>query len=155
MPNFLSIQSNRSLINDCPHFPIGWCHLPLGKPALHRALTLANIYKTRHNNFCIRLLTGSDGLEADTSRFRQHQNKTIPLANCVEPPWEDSLYFVASCPTLLGCRIELIGEAPSSVKDALPDPARDLHCFFDVRMGVNWIHDSDIQLFCIDFLDSL
>ena len=35
----LSIQANLSLADDCPHFPIGACDLPLGKPAPHWAIT--------------------------------------------------------------------------------------------------------------------
>ena len=121
-------------------------------------MTLADIHKTRRNNFLIRLLTGCDGLEADASRFRQRRNgrsPNDPSCKLCGAPREDSLHSVASCPALLGCRVELIGEAPSSVKDALPDPARDPHRFFSVMTGVDWINDIDIQLFCIDFLDSL
>ena len=117
-------------------------------------MTLADIHKTRRNNFRIRLLTGCDGLEADASRFRQRRNgrsPNDPSCKLCGAPRED---FVASCscPALLGCRVDLIGGAPSSVKDALPDPTRDPHRFFSVITV--WI-DIDIQLFCIDFLDSL
>ena len=154
----LSIQSNLSLTNECSNLPIGLCDLPLGKPAPHWAATLADIHRTRRNNFRIRLLTGCDGLEADASRFRLRRNGRSPndpsckLCGALR---EDSLHFVASCPALREYRNELIGEAPSSVKALLPDPARDPHRFFHVMSGVEWISDIDFQLFCIDFLDCL
>ena len=40
------------------------------------------------------------------------------------------------------------------MKAALPDPARDPHRFFNVMTGVDCLSDIDIQLFCIDLLDS-
>ena len=63
----LNIMSHLSLSSDCPNLPIGTCDLPIGKPAPHWAVTLADVHQTQRNNFRIRLLTGRDGLEADAS----------------------------------------------------------------------------------------
>ena len=145
----LSIQANLSLADDCPHLPIGACDLPLGKPAPHWAITLADIHRTRSNNFRIRLLTGCDGLEADASRFRRRLNgrsPNDPSCKLCGAPMEDSIHFVTSCSALLQCRTELIGEAPPTV---MADR------FLNIISGVDWIDDTASQLYFVDFLHRL
>ena len=98
--------------------------------------------------------------DCDNHSTRTPLRHMVTQVSLLQTVWSSSgrlpaLCIVASCPALLGCRIELIGEAPSSMKDALPDPAQDPHRFFNVITGVDGISDSDIQLFCIDFLHKL
>ena len=68
---------------------------------------------------------------------------------------EDSIHFVASCPALLQCCTELIGEAPPTAMAILPDPACDPDCFFNIISGVDWIDDTASQLYFVDFLHRL
>ena len=132
----LTIHSNLSLRVDCPLIPIGSGDLPLGKPAPHWALTLMNTKKTHSNNFHIRLLAGCDSLETDASRFRQRQNgrsPNDPSCKLCEALLEDSLH----------------------VKEALPDPACNPDRFFNLIFGVEWLSDTDAQLYFVNFLNNL
>ena len=102
------------------------------------ALTLTNTKKTRSNNFHIRFLelAGCDSLEADASRFRQRQNgrsPNDPSCKLCEALLEDSLH----------------------VKEALPDPACNPDRFFNLIFGVEWLSDTDAQLYFVDFLNDL
>ena len=56
------------------------------------------------------------------------------------------IHFVASFPAIRECRAVLLGEAPPSVKEALPDPACDSDHFFNIITGVEWLSDTDAQL---------
>ena len=70
-----------SFLDQCDHLPLSGCSLRLGKPIPHGAVTRGLPNLTHWNNFCIRLLVGCDGLEADASRFQKRSNSATAVNN--------------------------------------------------------------------------
>ena len=45
---------------------------------------------------------------------------------------------------------------PPQLQDCeLPDPARDPDLFAHVMLGIDWVEDIQLQVFCVDFLVEL
>ena len=70
-----------------------------------------------------------------------------------EPP-----HFISTCPLLETKHRELLRHAPPQLQDRepeLPEPARDSDLFAHVMLGINWVEDFKLQMFCVNFLAEL
>ena len=114
---------------------------------------------TSKSNFRIRLLLGSHGLESDASRFRMRkdgQPPGDPSCKLCGSALEDATHFISSCTMLEAKCRELLSSAPSQFWDMnLPDPAREPDNFACIMLGIDWIDDIEVQVFCINYLAEL
>ena len=114
---------------------------------------------TSKSNFRIRLLLGCHGLESDASRFsvrKDGQSRGDPSCKLCGAALEDATHFISSCTMLEAKRRELLSYAPLQSRDMdLPDPAREPDSFASIMLGIDWIDDIEIQVFCINFLAEL
>ena len=147
-----------SFLDECVHLPLSDCLLSLGKPAPHWSITRGLPQMTRKNNFRIRLLVCCDGLEADASRFRKRKYATATINDatcrlCKLKP-EDYAHFIVRCPALSSVRETLLGTADLRV-DLLSLSRSDPTKFLNIVLGIEWINDSTLQFFVIEFQDGL
>ena len=153
-----AIKSFLSFLNDCEGYHIGECDLALGRPMQHWEFTVGDPTLTRANNLRIRLLAGCEGLEKDAARFH-YRNKQFspadPSCKLCAAPCEDARHFIATCPSLLSERMRLIQNANSAIRAHLPDPLTRPEEFSNVILGVNWIAQHELQVFCIEYLRDL
>ena len=144
-----------SFLNQCDHLPLSGCSLRLGKPIPHWSVTRGLPKLTRWNNFCIRLLVGCDGLEADASRFHMQSNSATAVndSSCKLEP-ESPSHFIVRCPSLTCIRESLLCDLHFCIdlrSTLLSDPDR----FLNSMLGVEWIDDAPLQPFIIQFLHNL
>ena len=66
-------------------------------------------------------------------------------------------HFISSCTMLEAKRRELLSSAPPQFWDMdLLDPAREPDSFECIMLlGIDWIDDIEVQVFCIDYLAEL
>ena len=150
------ISEHLSLRVSCEHLPISNFPLQLGKPCIiwqssreHRSLMSAA-------NLRVRLLTGCHGLELDAARFRIRRGTSIPGDStcklCFGAP-EDVRHFLLVCPSLSDVRLDLIASAPVSIVSHISTFSSDPDVFVNSVLGVDWIDDSDTQLFFLRFIN--
>ena len=114
------------------------------------------LHLTTRSHFRIRLLLGCRGLESDTSRFSLRSNgqaRGDPSCKLCGAQLEDAPHFISSCPALEDKCRELLRHAPLQLE--LPDPARDPDLFAHIILGIDWIEDIQVQVFCINLLAEL
>ena len=153
-----AIKSFLSFLNDCEGYFVGECEFTLGRPMQHWEFTVGNPALTRANNLRIRLLAGCEGLEKDAARFHYRSNQFSPAdpsCKLCSAPCEDARHFIATCPSLQSERMRLIHNATSAIRAHLPDPLTIPEEFSNVILGVNWIAQHKLQVFCIDYLRDL
>ena len=149
------ISEHLSLVS-CEHLPISNFPLQLGKPCNiwqssrdHRSLMSAA-------NLRVRLLTGCHGLELDAARFRIRRGTSIPGDStcklCFGAP-EDVRHFLLVCPSLSAVRLDFLASAPVSIVSHIPTFSSDPDAFLNSVLGVDWIDDSDTQLFFLRFIN--
>ena len=111
----------------------------------------------RKNNFRIRLLPGCHGLEADAYRFRWRRfacsSQHVPTCKLCGLELEDPAHFIARCPSLSSHRDCQLSTADSSF-NLLSMSQSDSMRFVNVVLGVDWIDNSWLQHFLIEFLNS-
>ena len=107
-------------------------------------------------NLRVRLLTGCHGLELDAARFRIRRGTSIPGDStcklCFGAP-EDVRHFLLVCPSLSDVRLDLIASAPVSIVSHISTFSSDPDVFVNSVLGVDWIDDSDTQLFFLRFIN--
>ena len=134
------------------------CLFRLGKPIPHWSMTQGLPQLTRKNNFKIRLLAGCHGLEADANGFRwrrlAHSSQHVPTCKLCGLEPEDPSHFITCCPSLSLHRDCLLSMADSSF-NLLAMSQFDSMRFVNVVLGVDWIDNSGLQHFLIEFLNSL
>ena len=93
-------------------------------------------------------LTPADSAHGVTGRL-----VVTRLVNC-GTQLEDAPHFISTCPSLeTKCR-ELLRHAPPQLQDQepeLPDPVRDPDLFAHVMLGIDWVEDIKLQVFCVNF----
>ena len=150
------ISEHLSLLVSCEQLPISNFPLQLGKPCNiwqssrdHRSLMSAA-------NLRVRLLTGCHGLELDAARFRIRRGTSIPGDStcklCFGAP-EDVRHFLLVCPSLSAVRLVFIASAPDSIVSHNSTFSSDPNVFLNSVLGVDWIDDSDTQLFFLRFIN--
>ena len=117
------------------------------------------LHLTTRSNFRIRLLLGCHGLESDACRFSSRsigQARGDPSCKLCGAQLEDVPHFISTCPSLETKRREPLRHAPPQLQDReLPDPARDPDLFAYVMLGIDWVEDIQLQVFCVNFLTEL
>ena len=105
------------------------------------------------------LLLGCHGLESDASRFstqKDGQPCGDPSCKLCGSALEDATHFISSCTVLEAKHRELLSSAPPQFWDMdLPNPACESDSFECIMLGIDWIDDIEVQVFCINFLAEL
>ena len=69
---------------------------------------------------------------------------------------EDATQFIFLCTMLEAKRRELLSSTPPQLWAVdLPEPAREIDSFACILLGIDWIDDIEVQVFCINFLAEL
>ena len=113
---------------------------------------------TRLNNYRIRLLKGCNGLEKDTSRFRtRNTGGRVHDPSCKHcgAVREDAAHFICNCSALAEVQATLLLAAPPTISSLIPDPSAIPVEFTALMLGTCWVDNSELQSFCVSFLDQL
>ena len=151
----LAICAQLDFFENCENYLISSCEFKLFKPSVHWTTTVGNTKLTRLNNFRIRLLVGCDGLNHDTSRFRNRKVANPAQCCLCSLGTEDAEHFISKCPALSAERQSMLNNSQSAIRNQLPDPELNPRDFMNVITGIEWIEDFELQKFCIEFLSAL
>ena len=84
------------------------------------------------------------------------QSRGDPSCKLCGSVLEDATHFISSCTMLEAKHRELLSSPPPQPWDMdLPDPACEPDSLACIMLGIDWIDDIEVQIFCINFIAEL